>query len=133
MRRCYDSGMGKKIFLIRHGQDFDNAAERVNGRRDTPLTALGIQQARETAERLREEESIALIYSSPLHRARETAGIIAETLGIGTVCIDEDLIERDYGVLTGVSRVEERAYAAAHQDKVIITDRGNPVVIEAEG
>ena len=35
-----------QIFLARHGQDEDNANGILNGRRDLPLSNIGIEQAR---------------------------------------------------------------------------------------
>lgn len=89
-----------KIFLVRHGQDEDNAKDILNGRRDTSLTELGRQQAKTVAEKLKDDD-IEIIYSSPLKRAYETARIIASELGIDEVISDEHLIERDFGILTG--------------------------------
>lgn len=37
-----------KIYLVRHGQDEDNAAGRLNGRRDMPLTLKGVEQAKKS-------------------------------------------------------------------------------------
>ena len=41
------------IFLIRHGQTEFNVQRRLQGRRDSPLTELGIQQARRMGELLK--------------------------------------------------------------------------------
>ncbi len=54
------------------------------------------------AEQLR-SEVIGCVYTSPLQRASQTASIISESLGIGELHVESDLIERDYGVLTGRS------------------------------
>ncbi len=80
-----------EIVLIRHAQP-----ERVVGSReraDPPLTARGREQAERTAAWLREEE-IAAVWSSPLRRAVETAGPLAEALGL-PVRTDERLSEFD--------------------------------------
>ena len=98
------------LFLVRHGQDLDNSRSLINGRRDTPLTDLGRTQALGVAEQLR-SEVIRCIYSSPLQRARQTASIISERLGIGELDVDSDLIERDYGLLTGRSPADIPEYA----------------------
>lgn len=88
------------IFVVRHGQDTDNARRVLNGRRQTHLTALGRQQARGAAEQLR-GKVIAAIYYSPLGRTRETAQILARELGVKQLVPDVRLLERDFGVLTG--------------------------------
>ena len=100
-----------RIFLVRHGQDLDNSRSLINGRRDTPLTELGRTQALAVAEQLR-TEVISYVYTSPLQRARQTASIISERLGIAEVHVESDLIERDYGVLTGRSPADIPAYAS---------------------
>ncbi len=98
------------IYLVRHGQDEDNAANILNGRRDTPLTVLGVEQAKETASFFAGKRIIR-IYSSPLLRALQTAEIIAKAVGIKDVLIENDLIERDYGVLTGKMRSQIPKYS----------------------
>ena len=40
------------LYLARHGQDEDNAKGILNGRRDNPLTKLGVNQAKKLAENL---------------------------------------------------------------------------------
>lgn len=88
------------IFIVRHGQDEDNANGVLNGRRDTPLTELGRNQAKTVAAKLNDHH-IDVIYCSPLKRARQTAEIIARELGIQTVVPHQDLIEREFGIMTG--------------------------------
>ncbi len=63
------------LYIVRHGQYSNHAAPGAPP--DGPLTALGVTQARRTAERLR-ELPISLIHHSTLQRAIETAHIIAE-------------------------------------------------------
>lgn len=116
-----------KIFLVRHGQDTDNAAGILNGRRDTELTDLGREQAKQVAEKLR-DNAVQIIYASPLKRAYETARIIAERLGIDEVIADEHLVERDFGILTGKPVTDIPEYT----DKILPTDGVN-YFLEAEG
>jgi broad specificity phosphatase PhoE len=91
-----------RLLFVRHGQDLDNSRGLINGRRDTPLSEVGRTQAVRVAEQLR-PEGINCVYSSPLQRATQTASIIAERLGVAEIDVESDLIERDYGVLTGRS------------------------------
>jgi len=100
-----------EIFVARHGQNEDNANGILNGHRDLPLTDIGRQQARDLGEGiLATGLKFDAIYSSPLSRALETAQIVSEILGIkkDPVIIDE-LIERDFGVMTGqpIDKIEE--------------------------
>lgn len=91
-----------KIFLVRRGQDEDNANGILNGRRNTPLTNLGRAQARNVADKLA-GEGITLVISTPLLRGLETAIIIRRRLGIPAErhIVHSQLIERDFGAMTG--------------------------------
>lgn len=96
--------------MARHGQNEDNAAGILNGHRDLPLTAQGVAQAEEAAAQLAASGlRFDHIYTSPLSRARQTAEIIAEALGADRPVELAELIERDFGVMTGrdQSRIEE--------------------------
>lgn len=99
-----------KIYLARHGQNVDNLNGILNGHRDEPLTALGEEQAHTTASYIKEAGlTFDAIYSSPLKRALKTAEIIADDLNLPQPKVDADLIERDFGILSGepTSRIEE--------------------------
>ncbi|MFA4871942.1 MAG: histidine phosphatase family protein [Patescibacteria group bacterium] len=99
-----------KIFIVRHGQDMDNANNILNGLRDLALTDLGRKQARATAQKLK-DKNIGIIYSSPLKRALETARIMARALGVKKIIVNNDLRERDFGVLTGKSLADIPKYS----------------------
>jgi len=90
-----------RIFLIRHGRSTWNAERRIQGQADPPLDGVGREQSRRLAERLR-GEAPAVLYTSPLHRAQETAEIIGEALGVPVVP-DERLKEYDVGDITGLT------------------------------
>jgi len=91
-----------KIYLARHGQDQDNVNGILNGHRDKPLTVLGQEQAKELAEKIKEIGiQFNKIYSSPLKRTYQTAEIIADILFLNKPEILEDLIERNFGIMTG--------------------------------
>ncbi|MBR3563406.1 MAG: histidine phosphatase family protein [Clostridia bacterium] len=92
-----------KIYLARHGQTDWNNEKRFQGHRDIPMNETGIRQMEELARRIREKGiTFTGIISSPLKRARKSAEIIAEKTGYrGAIVIDEDLIERDCGLLEG--------------------------------
>ena len=72
------------IYLVRHGQSLANAKGIWQGAQiDTPLTELGRTQAQNTKKHLEEEGAVfSAVYSSPLLRAGETAGIIAPNQNI---------------------------------------------------
>ena len=73
------------ILLARHGQTSENAAGRILGRRDPPLSDAGRAEAAALAASLR-GEGLQAIWTSPLRRARETAAIVASGLGLDPPC-----------------------------------------------
>ncbi|MCX6823704.1 MAG: histidine phosphatase family protein [candidate division SR1 bacterium] len=90
------------IYIVRHGQNEDNANGILNGHRDLPLTQLGIDQAKEVAQSIKESNiHIDKAYSSPLQRAYITGKIITDNLGIDAPEKMDILIERDFGIMTG--------------------------------
>lgn len=91
-----------RLLLIRHGESEGNARGIIQGRVDTRLTELGREQAQQTAEALA-EHGITEVVSSPLLRARESAEIIAERLGV-PLSFDDDLMEYDHGDISGLTR-----------------------------
>lgn len=91
-----------KIYLVRHGQDEDNAKGILNGHRDMPLTEIGKNQAKDLAQKIKETGiHFDKIYSSPLQRAYTTAEIISTSLDLGKPEMINILIERDFGSMTG--------------------------------
>jgi probable phosphoglycerate mutase len=70
------------VLLARHGETADNIEPiRAQGFADTPLNDAGRAQAAELALRI-ERDGIASLWSSDLSRARETAEIVGERLGL---------------------------------------------------
>lgn len=99
------------IFLVRHGETEWNRDGRLQGRLDSPLTALGIAQAEAIGRRLARlvETNGAAIVASPLERAFRTASIIAEHLGRAVPpSIDARLREVSLGSWDGHDRAEIR-------------------------
>ncbi len=71
-----------QVLLARHGETDDNRPPlRFQGWRDTPLNETGRRQAGELAERV-SGSGVAVLWSSDLSRARETAEIVGRRLGI---------------------------------------------------
>jgi probable phosphoglycerate mutase len=89
------------LILIRHGQSEGNAERRFGGHTSTPLSALGRQQARATAEALATEKFTA-IYSSDLARAVETAEPLGQLTGL-EIQTSESFRERSVGVMEGLT------------------------------
>lgn len=65
----------KKIFIVRHGSTEYNDRDLLQGRIDNPLNANGEEEVKALAEYLR-NETIDMIYSSPLKRAMQTAEFV---------------------------------------------------------
>jgi len=95
-----------KLFLVRHGQSAGNAEGRFGGHGATPLSDLGFEQARVTAEAL-SKENINAIYSSDLLRAVQTAEPLSKLVGI-PVETSQGFRERNVGVLEGLTFDESK-------------------------
>ena len=91
------------LLIIRHGQSEWNAIGRWQGQEDPPLSEHGRNQAFAAAARI---GSVDLIVTSDLERARVTAEIIAESIGVGPIQVDPDLRERHAGEWQGLTRPE---------------------------
>ena len=87
------------LLLIRHGETAWNAAGRIQGQLDVPLSPRGIWQAARLAERLA-AESIDAVVASDLARAALTAQPLAAALG-RTVQFEPRLRERHFGRFEG--------------------------------
>jgi hypothetical protein len=87
------------FWFLRHGETDWNAQGISQGNVDIPLNATGLAQARSAAAKLR-NRGIASIVASPLSRARVTAEITGEALGL-PVAIDSNLREVAFGVQEG--------------------------------
>jgi broad specificity phosphatase PhoE len=88
-----------RLWLARHGQTEENAAGRILGRRDPPLSPAGVAQAEALAGQVKDAR-IAAVWTSPLQRARRTAELVGAALGLEPVALDA-LIESDRGEWEG--------------------------------
>lgn len=87
-----------ELFVVRHAEPERSGV--ILGRTDPPLTPAGLREAETRLSALR----CAVVYSSPLQRARQTAAVIAAP----TVVLD-DLAEVSYGDWEGLSWAEIEA------------------------
>lgn len=85
-----------KVYIVRHGEVPHNALKQYNTA-DEDLTELGIKQAMELSEKIKDKH-FDVIISSPLIRAKHTAEIISNSK---LIVIDDRLSERDCGDLIG--------------------------------
>ncbi len=89
-----------RFFLIRHG-DCAGLGEKISGRLPgVHLTEKGRAQVHDLAERLCDYK-IDHLYTSPLERTRETAGIIGNRLNLDSESRDR-LLEIDFGEWSGL-------------------------------
>jgi uncharacterized phosphatase len=95
------------VGLLRHGQTDWNINFLLQGVTDIPMNETGIEQVRIAASAIdRNEWDIVL--TSPLHRARQTAEIIARETGLTEVIEQSLLIERSFGEAEGLSHEQWR-------------------------
>jgi broad specificity phosphatase PhoE len=124
------------LWLVRHGQSAGNVArdaaeaaslpliDIVTRDVDTPLSALGEQQARALGRWFRDlpaEEHPDVVLCSPYLRARATALLVLETAGLGKelelFMADERLREKEFGILDRLTKfgIAERYPELAEQ------------------
>ncbi len=101
-----------EILLVRHGETLWNQQGRMQGQHDSPLTELGVRQARQLARRLK-EVAFSALYSSDLGRAYRTAVSIAEETRHEIVS-DTRLRERHFGVFEGLTSTEIKTRYPEH-------------------
>lgn len=95
-----------RLVLVRHGVTEWNAAGRLQGQLDVPLSPAGLRQAAAVALSIpRHAVGAAAVYSSDLSRAAHTAEAVAETLGV-RVYLDCRWREIHGGELQGLDRDE---------------------------
>lgn len=125
--------LSNEYFALRHGQSVPNIKEIVlshpeDGQKEEyTLTPEGEKQARVSLEKAKAEgvlDQNTIIYSSPFSRAKRTAEIAKEVLGVeGEIIFDERLRERWFGNW-------EQTHTSAYQ-KVWDVDKENPEHKEA--
>ncbi|HEV3396952.1 MAG TPA: histidine phosphatase family protein [Xanthobacteraceae bacterium] len=119
------------LYYIRHGETDWNVDGRLQGRRDTPLNAVGRRQAAACADILRDllardgrAPADYAYVASPLQRARQTLEIMRAALGLapGDYRVDARLREIGFGEWEGLTLRDIRsrapqALAARERDK----------------
>jgi broad specificity phosphatase PhoE len=113
---------GLTLYFSRHGQTQANLEKRFSGKKDTPLTALGREQAHEIGQVLKRElglkPAVACI-ASPLQRARTTMEIARGVLELAPqgYATDPRLQEIDLGRWDQLTDDEARALDPAYYDR----------------
>jgi broad specificity phosphatase PhoE len=93
-----------ELVLVRHGETVWHAENRYAGRSDVPLSPRGHEQAA-TLARWAVGAGLDAVLTSPLCRARDTAGPTCAALGLDPR-VDERLVEVDFGKGEGRTRAE---------------------------
>jgi probable phosphoglycerate mutase len=94
------------VLLVRHGQSVGNVEGRFQ-QATTPLTPRGRAESRAVAQMLASRGDVTHLYTSPLTRALETAGIIAQAVNEAPVIVP-GLAEIDTGRAAGMLRSDWR-------------------------
>ncbi len=114
-----------ELTLVRHGESDWNDQSVIQGQNDTArLTALGRHQARAVAASLR-GSSFGRVISSDLVRAKETAAIIAEKLGL-ELEVEPLLRERCFGVFEGGPSSDLTSENTGIEHEVLVNPEARP-------
>lgn len=95
------------LYVLRHGETAWSKARKHTGRTDIPLTDQGRAQAARVAtllSGLHGSGAWAKVFTSPLHRAADTASLA----GFPAATVDSRLLEWDYGDYDGSTTDEIR-------------------------
>ncbi|OLS31153.1 MAG: Phosphoserine phosphatase 1 [Candidatus Heimdallarchaeota archaeon AB_125] len=89
------------IYIIRHGETaFNVGEERIRGRKNVPLSDLGIHHAEEAGEKLK-EKPIEKIYHSKLSRTKVTAEKILQHQKKAEIIEEPFLLDISFGEWEG--------------------------------
>jgi 2,3-bisphosphoglycerate-dependent phosphoglycerate mutase len=108
-----------RLVLLRHGESQWNLENRFTGWVDVPLSARGIQEAKDAGEKLRSFK-FDRAFTSVLVRANETLRLVLETIGQTGIPVEKDkaLNERMYGELQGLNKAETAEKYGDEQVKI---------------
>ncbi len=116
-----------ELWLIRHGETDWNLQGRLQGQADPPLNETGWRQAHEVAGRLAGNHFSA-VYSSDLLRARQTAEVIGNRVGLA-VRYDARWREVNHGQWDGMLTDE----VAARYPEAWLARRAKPLEVAPPG
>ena len=98
------------LYVLTHTETYYNRKRIFTGQLDSRLTPLGQKQAKKQGKKL-QDKKIDWAFVSPLKRTWETLEYIKASHPQLKVIVDKRLTERDYGYLSGHSKVK---YRTAH-------------------
>jgi phosphohistidine phosphatase len=105
-----------RIYFLRHGKA-ENRAEWQGDDASRPLTADGEEAIRREAQTMHTVGlALDVIVTSPLARARRTAEIVADELGLGGRLVDDDRLGEGFDV----RRLEQLVAAYAPSDAMML-------------
>jgi len=99
-----ESSKHPEIYVFRHGETYDNQNRIFSGHRDSKMTDRGKQQVAVLNKKLSNKE-INVCITSSLFRAKKTAKIALIGHNVSFE-VDDRIIERNYGDLTGTSKTK---------------------------
>ena len=113
--------MPGKLILVRHGQSTWNLENLFTGWEDVPLSALGVEEARE-AGRLIKDAGLRpnVVHTSLLVRAIQSADLALDEMGLSWIPVRRSwrLNERHYGSLQGLNKQQTAERYGADKVKV---------------
>ncbi len=119
------------LFAVRHGETEDNVSQTITAQADSPLTALGRNQAKAKGPILRELADLSTLtfIASPLHRACMTMEMMREAAGLPALpyATDHRLQEMDFGDWTKQPEGSDRLVPggpSAHELWTLVCPRG---------
>ena len=92
-----------RLFLIRHGKTKENEENRYIGRTDSGLSEGGAEEIRRNVQQDIYPQNPDIVFSSPLKRCLDTAGIIFPSRDIVVL---SELKEIDFGIFEGKNHSE---------------------------
>ena len=130
---------GNKLFLLRHGQAEHNLKDLIasgpeRGKQISKLTSRGKEDAKRAAENIKEQlgkEKLNLIFTSPYHRTKETARIVAKATKAKLIT-DKRLVELNCGTFNWRQVQEHKSFFANPLEEFTKTPPGGENLTDAK-
>jgi glucosyl-3-phosphoglycerate phosphatase len=113
------------LVVVRHGRTAWNVAGRFQGQHDPALDGAGWLQAHGVADAVTALGRVAVVVSSDLRRARQTARVLARRAGLSLVT-DRRLREVALGRLEGLDRTEAARRYPDELDRWVMAGDARP-------
>ena len=109
------SDLTGRLILVRHAKTHDNIINRICGWTDSAISEEGLAAAEKLAAFVRDTYQVDYLYTSPLQRARITAGVIGLAIRLEPI-EEEGLKEMHFGDAEGLTPDEfKAAYPSAYE------------------